>query len=52
MGERCTVHVWWEYTPLYEKAQKKTKNTPMETTAAYQIGICKSLNKTLTMNGI
>ena len=28
-----TIIVWWECTPLHEKAQKKTKNLPMKTTA-------------------
>ena len=23
--------VWWKYTPLFEKARKKTKNAPTET---------------------
>ena len=27
----------WKYTPLYEKAGKKNKNTPTETTKFYQL---------------
>ena len=37
-GGGDTFMPWWEQSPLNEKVQKKTKNTPMETTKEIQRG--------------
>ena len=37
--------LWRKHTPLYEKAQKKTKNIPMETTILNYIWVSFNDNK-------
>ena len=45
-GADTILLVWWKCAPLHEKAQKKTKKLPMETTACRNIPFKSKETKT------